>query len=186
MTARPVTPTAQRALALALFHEAVRVAHPRACVPPHLPAVPGSASGRGKLIVLGAGKANAAMAQAVEAHYAGLGQLDRIEGFVTTRHGFGLPTQKIEIAEAGHPVPDAPSAMAAQRALELATRAGPEDVVLVLMSGGASALWSAPVEGVTAADKQALTNLLSGGNAKAELAKATEAFKPVLEKSEQG
>jgi glycerate 2-kinase len=149
-------PSNQRTLALALFQEAVRVAHPRVCVPPALPAVPA----RGRLIVLGAGKADAAMAQAVEAHYAALGQLDRIAGFVTTRHGFGLPTQTIEIVEAGHPVPDGPSAAAAQRALELAATAGPDDVVLVLMSGGASALWSAPVDGVTAADKQALTKQL--------------------------
>jgi glycerate 2-kinase len=147
---------AQRILALALFNEAVRVAHPRVCVPPALPASPA----RGRLIVLGAGKADAAMAQAVEAHYAALGQLDRIHGFVTTRHGFGLPTQKIEIVEAGHPVPDGQSAGAAQRALEFAATAGPDDVVLVLMSGGASALWSAPVAGVTAADKQALTKQL--------------------------
>ncbi len=151
-----MTPTNQRILALALFGEAVRVAHPRACVPPHLPALPP----KGRLIVLGAGKADAAMAQAVEAHYSALGQLDRISGFVTTRHGFGLPTKKIEIVEAGHPVPDGPSATAAQRALALAATAGPDDVVLVLMSGGASALWSAPVDGVTAADKQALTKQL--------------------------
>ncbi len=100
------------------------------------------------------------MAQAVEAHYAELGQLDRVTGFVTTRHGFGLPTDKIEIVEAGHPVPDESSAVAALRALEMAATAGPDDVVLVLMSGGASALWSAPVDGVTAADKQALTKQL--------------------------
>lgn len=156
MTAQPSTPTAQRTLVLALFAEAVRVAHPRTCVPPYLPPVPV----RGRLIVLGAGKANAAMAQAVEAHYLQLGQLERIEGFVTTRHGFGLPTQRIKIVEAGHPVPDGPSAQAAQRALDLAATAGPDDVVLVLMSGGASALWSAPVDGVTAADKQALTKQL--------------------------
>ncbi len=156
MSRRPTDPAALRALALDLFREAVRVAHPSACVPPHLPEVPP----RGRLIVLGAGKANAAMAVAVEAHYAGLGQLDRIEGFVTTRHGFGLPTRRIEIVEAGHPVPDGPSATAATRALALAASAGPDDVVLVLMSGGASALWSAPVDGVTAADKQALTKQL--------------------------
>ena len=110
--------------------------------------------------MLGAGKADAAMAQAVEAHFAKLGQLDRLQGFVTTRHGFGLPTRKIEIVEAGHPVPDSASAAAATRALELATQAGPDDLVLVLMSGGASALWSAPVAGVSAADKQALTKQL--------------------------
>ena len=110
--------------------------------------------------MLGAGKADAAMAQAVEAHFAKLGQLDRLQGFVTTRRGFGLPTCKIEVVEAGHPVPDSASAAAATRALELAMQAGPDDLVLVLMSGGASALWSAPVAGVSAADKQALTKQL--------------------------
>jgi glycerate 2-kinase len=152
----PASAVRLRALALSLFQEAVRVAHPRSCVPPYLPAL----SERGNIIVLGAGKADAAMAVSVEAHYAGLGQLDRISGFVTTRHGFGLPTRKIEIVEAGHPVPDGPSADAARRALALAATAGPNDLLLVLMSGGASALWSAPVEGVTAADKQALTKQL--------------------------
>ena len=150
------TSTAARSLALALYREAVRVAHPAACVPPHLPVL---AAG-GKLLILGAGKADAAMAVAVEQHYASQGQLDRIEGFVTTRHGFGLPTRKIEIVEAGHPVPDLASATAATRALEHARAARPGDQILVLMSGGASALWSAPVEGVSATDKQALTKQL--------------------------
>ena len=152
----PPDQTRQRALLLDLYREAVRVAHPAACVPPHLPPVPEG----GRILVLGAGKADAAMAVAVEAHYAALGQLDRVAGFVTTRHGFGLPTRKIEIAEAGHPVPDAASAQAATRALAMAAQAAPGDLILVLMSGGASALWSAPVEGVTAADKQALTKQL--------------------------
>ena len=146
----------QRTLLLELYREAVRVAHPSTCVPPHLPQLlPGA-----RLVVLGAGKADAAMAVAVENHYARLGQLDRLRGFVTTRHGFGLPTRVIEIVEAGHPVPDGASGTAAVRALELVRTAAPGDVILVLMSGGASALWSAPVDGVTAADKQALTRQL--------------------------
>jgi glycerate 2-kinase len=156
MTKPATDPAALRALALELFAAAVRVAHPSVCVPPHLPDVPAG----GRILVLGAGKADAAMAQAVESHYATRGQLDRVEGFVTTRHGFGLPTRTIEIVEAGHPVPDAASAAAATRALAFARSAGPADVVLVLMSGGASALWSAPVDGVSAADKQALTKQL--------------------------
>ena len=145
-----------RALLLALFRNAVRVAHPAACVPPHLPVLT-----RGEpLLVLGAGKADAAMAQAVEAHYDALGQLGQLGGFVTTRYGFALSTRRIEIVEASHPVPDAMSAEAALRALALARGAVPGSRILVLMSGGASALWSAPVEGVSAGDKQALTKLL--------------------------
>ena len=148
--------TAKRALLLDLYREAVRVAHPATCVPPHLPAL---AAGQ-TLLVLGAGKADAAMAVAVEDHYDLLGQLDRIRGFVTTRHGFGLPTRKIAIVEAGHPVPDANGATAATRALQSAQQVTPQDIILVLLSGGASALWSAPVDGVSAADKQALTKQL--------------------------
>ncbi len=145
-----------RTLLLDLYREAVRVAHPAACVPPHLPRL-----GAGEaLLVLGAGKADAAMAVAVENHYVALGQRDRLRGFVTTRHGFGLPTGTLEIVEAGHPVPDAASAIAARRALDLARTAAAKDTILVLLSGGASALWSAPIDGVTAEDKQALTRQL--------------------------
>ena len=139
-----------------LYREAVRVAHPKTCLPPHLPELGAGES----LLVLGAGKADAAMAVAVEDHYDRLGQLDRLRGFVTTRHGFGLPTRRLEIVEAGHPVPDDASAQAATRALAMAGDVHPGESILVLMSGGASALWSAPVAGVTAADKQALTKQL--------------------------
>lgn len=145
-----------RILLLDLYREAVRVAHPAACVPPYLPVL---ADGDA-LLVLGAGKADAAMAVAVENHYAALGQSERLRGFVTTRHGFGLPTRLLEVVEAGHPVPDAASAMSARRALELARTVKPTEKILVLLSGGASALWSAPVDGVTAEDKQALTKSL--------------------------
>ncbi len=145
-----------RTLLLDLYREAVRVAHPATCVPPYLPRLKDGET----LLVLGAGKADAAMAVAVETYYANLGQLDRLRGFVTTRHGFGLPTRVIEIVEAGHPVPDAASAAAATRALALAARIERGTTVLVLMSGGASALWSAPVDGVSADDKQALTKQL--------------------------
>lgn len=147
---------AKRKLLLDLYHAAVSTAHPRLCVPPHLPDVPEG----GRIIVIGAGKADAAMAQAAEQGYKARGVLDRISGFVTTRHGFGLPTEKLEIVEAGHPVPDANSVAAAKRALEVAASAGANDLVLVLLSGGASALWSAPVEGVGFAAKQQLTKQL--------------------------
>mgnify|MGYP001335445198 CR=1 FL=1 len=147
---------AKQKLLLELYHVAVSTAHPRLCVPPYLPDVPAG----GRIIVIGAGKADAAMAQATEQTYKAKGMLDRVAGFVTTRHGFGLPTEKLEIIEAGHPVPDANSVAAARRALEVAATAGPDDLVLVLLSGGASALWSAPVEGVSFEAKQQLTKQL--------------------------
>lgn len=104
------------------------------------------------------------MAVAVETAYGAQGALDRLEGFVTTRHGYALPTRRIEVVEAGHPVPDESSHRAAESALKLAATAGPRDLVLALLSGGASALWSAPAAGMTLADKQALTrDLLRSG-----------------------
>lgn len=146
----------KRALLLDLYHAAVSTAHPKLCVPPHLPEIPEG----GRIIIIGAGKADAAMAQATEQAYKARGLADRIGGFVTTRHGFGLPTEIIEIMEAGHPVPDDNSIAAARRALETAATAGPNDLVLVLLSGGASALWAAPVEGVSFEAKQQLTKKL--------------------------
>lgn len=152
----PQSPAEARAFLLKLFDAAVTAAHPSTCVPPHLPPVPKT----GRIIVVGAGKAAAAMAQATERHYKALGQADRISGFVTTRHGYGLPTEIIEVVEAGHPVPDQMSIETAQRALKLAASAGPNDLVLALMSGGASALWSAPAAGISFDAKQALTKQL--------------------------
>jgi len=114
----------------------------------------------GRILVVGAGKAASAMARATEQHYIARGQGDRVSGFVTTRHGFKLSTERIEIIEAGHPVPDANSISGAARALEAVAAAGPNDVVLCLLSGGASALWSAPVAGVSFEAKQALTKQL--------------------------
>ncbi|MCB1509869.1 MAG: glycerate kinase [Hyphomicrobiaceae bacterium] len=145
-----------RQLLRTLFDRAVAAAQPAQCVPPHLPPVPD----KGRLIVVGAGKAAAAMALAVEAHYDGLGALDRLEGFVTTRHGYGLQTRRLGVREAGHPVPDAAGEQASRDTLALAKTATRGDIVLVLMSGGASALWSAPTAKVTLADKQALTRQL--------------------------
>jgi len=145
---------------LEFFNAAVAAAHPSTCVPPNLPEVPAG----GRIIIVGAGKAAAAMAQATEKHYTARGEGGSISGFVTTRHGFGLPTELIEVIEAGHPVPDENSISSAQRALELAASAGDDDLVLCLLSGGASALWAAPVDGVTFDMKQALTrDLLRSG-----------------------
>ena len=145
-----------RAHLRALLDVAIAAAQPETCLPAHLPPLPA----KGRLIVTGAGKAAAAMAQAVETHYARHGGLDRVSGAVTTRHGYALPTRMIEVLEAAHPVPDASSVEAARRSLALASAATSEDVLLVLMSGGASALWAAPVDGVDLDAKQALTRAL--------------------------
>lgn len=152
----PPTEDAALKLLMSLYETAVSTAHPATCLPAHLPEVPKS----GRIVIIGAGKAAAAMAQATERHYIARGQGDRIGGFVTTRHGFKLPTEIIEIIEAGHPVPDANSISGAARAIEAAKAAGPDDLVLVLLSGGASALWAAPAEGVTFDVKQRLTKQL--------------------------
>jgi hydroxypyruvate reductase len=143
----------------ALFKAAVNAADAETCVPPALPDPPRE----GRLIILAAGKGAAAMVRAAERHYLAMG-VEKFEGLAVTRHGAALPTQVIELIEAGHPVPDANSVTAATRALELAQSAGEKDLVLVLLSGGASALWTAPVEGLTLADKQAITRrLLASG-----------------------
>jgi hydroxypyruvate reductase len=139
-----------------LYRAAVAIAHPRACLPPHLPPVPQN----GRIIVIGAGKADAAMAEVTERHYGDAGSLARVAGFVTTRHGFKLPTRHLEIIEAAHPVPDRSSVEGAARAIAAAKSAGPDDLVLVLLSGGASALWCQPVDGVGFEAKQALTRKL--------------------------
>lgn len=146
----------RRALLRRMFDAAVAAAHPATCLPPHLPAVPRD----GRLIVVGAGKAGAAMAVAAGEHYVRSADAARVSGSVVTRHGFALPASTIAIAEAGHPVPDDASVAAARHALDLAGQAGEYDLVLCLLSGGASALWSAPVAGVSLAAKQALTRAL--------------------------
>jgi hydroxypyruvate reductase len=144
-----------------LFRTAIAAAHPSSCLPPHLPPPPSA----GRLIVLAAGKAAGAMAEAAEAAYAGLGP-DRLTGVVVARQGYGRPTRLIPMIEAGHPIPDAAGLEAAERALTLAGSAGPDDLVLVLLSGGASANWIAPAAGLSLADKQAVTRALlrSGAN----------------------
>jgi glycerate 2-kinase len=152
--------TPHRRLLRDMFQLAVDRAHPAVSLPAHLPDVPDG----GRIIVVGAGKANAAMAIATERHYANAGLLDSVSGFVTTRHGFHLTSEHIGILEAAHPTPDPNSLLAARWTLQEVATAGPRDLVLVLMSGGASALWSAPVEGVTLADKKRLTRqLLASG-----------------------
>jgi hydroxypyruvate reductase len=152
----------ERAFLRALFDRAVAAAAPARVVPPHLPAPP-----KGRTIVLGAGKASAAMARAVEDNWPAGAPLS---GLVVTRYGHGVPCRRIEIVEASHPVPDAAGADAARRILELAKGAGPDDLVLCLISGGGSALLALPVEGLTLADKQVVNRaLLKSGAAISEM-----------------
>ena len=106
-----------RTLLRAMFDAAIARAQPALCIPPHLPA-PGSLKGR--LVVIGAGKASAAMAQAVEQAWSG--PPDALSGFVVTRYGYAVPCQRIEIAEAAHPVPDEAGLRAAQRMLQVVQR----------------------------------------------------------------
>jgi glycerate 2-kinase len=145
-----------RSTLMALYEAAYTTAHPSTCLPRYLPAVPAG----GRIIIIGGGKGSAAMAVATEQHYIAAGQGDKISGMISTRHGFGLPTQIIKILEAGHPVPDANSIEGAKQAIALAKSAGPNDLVLCLLSGGASAIWSAPVDGVSFEAKQQLTKQL--------------------------
>ncbi len=139
-----------RAVLRRLFDAAVDAARPELVVPRHLPAPPA-----GRAIVVGAGKAAAAMAKAVEDRWPG-----PLAGLVVTRYGFGVPCRHIEIVEAAHPVPDAKGRVAAQRIFDLVRSAGPRDLVICLMSGGASALLSLPAPGLTLDDKQAVTRAL--------------------------
>ncbi len=150
------TIAAARETLSALYRVAYTTAHPSTCLPPFLPTVPVG----GRIIIIGAGKGSAAMAVATERHYIAAGLGGNISGMISTRHGFGLATEIIKILEAGHPVPDANSIEGAKRAIELAKSAGPNDLVLCLLSGGASALWSAPVDGVSFEAKQQLTKQL--------------------------
>ena len=150
--------TEARKKLLALYEAAVAAAHPDVCLPAHLPLPPE----QGQLFVVGAGKAAAAMAMAAEAHYRKLGVLDRLSGFVTAPHGTPealgeIGPSVIDIVTARHPTPDEASQRAAERALALVAKAGPGDLVLVLLSGGASALWAAPAAGLTLEAKTALT-----------------------------
>ena len=141
-----------------LFQAAVDAALPEQCLPPHLPA-PGS----GRTMVLGAGKAAARMATVLEAHWLeryGADALDTLEGLVVTRHGQALPTRRIEVLEAAHPVPDAAGERAARRMLALAERLTAEDRVIALISGGGSSLLPLPAAGLTLDDKQALGRAL--------------------------
>ena len=148
-----------RAFLEGLFRAAIAAAHPSRCLPPHLPRLPTA----GRLILLAAGKAAGSMTEVAERHYQ---NTERVTGLAVTRHGYGCPTRSIEMIEAGHPLPDAAGLAAAERVLSFADQASADDLVLVLMSGGASANWAASAPGVSFADKQAVTRALlrSGAN----------------------
>lgn len=151
--AGPVEP---RVLLKRLFDAAIASAQPSRCVPAHLPDP--RELGRGRLLVVGAGKASAAMARAVEDHWAG--EASRLGGLVVTRYGHGVPCRHVEIVEAAHPVPDAAGLDAARRMLRLVQGLGPDDLVLCLISGGGSSLLPLPLPGLTLEHEQAVHRAL--------------------------
>lgn len=147
--------THPRALLRQMFDAAIAAAQPALCLPPQLPPPP-----RGRLVVIGAGKASAAMARAVEDHWTG-----PLSGLVVTRHGYGVPCERIQIVEAAHPVPDAAGEVAAQRLLHTVQGLTEDDLVLCLVSGGGSALLPLPPPGLMLADLQALNQALLASGA---------------------
>src|SRR5258705_4779171 len=147
----------RRPLLRAIFDAAVAAAHPDVVLSAHLRPAP-----KGRIICLAAGKGAAAMAAAAERHYLDALELDpkRLVGFTPTRHGHGVPTRRVKVIEAGHPVPDEAGLKGAEESLQLATDAGADDLLLVLLSGGGSANWIAPVAGISFAQKQQVTRAL--------------------------
>jgi hydroxypyruvate reductase len=149
--------TDRRPLLRALYDAAVAAAHPNTILAPHLRPAP-----KGRVICLAAGKGAAAMAAAAERHYLDTLELapERLVGIATTRHGYGMPTRRIRVVEAGHPVPDEAGLKGAADTLALASEAGPDDLLLVLLTGGGSANWIAPSDGISFAQKQAVNKAL--------------------------
>ncbi|MGE0752660.1 MAG: glycerate kinase [Variibacter sp.] len=142
-----------------LLQVAIAAAHPSACLVPALPAPPPAPA---RIVMLAAGKAAGSMMEVAEAHYLDHHRLppERLAGIGVARHGYGRPTRVVPVVEAGHPVPDAAGLAAAERALVLAGAAKENDLVIALLSGGASANWIAPAPGITLAEKQAVTRAL--------------------------
>ncbi|MGH6691066.1 MAG: glycerate kinase type-2 family protein, partial [Gammaproteobacteria bacterium] len=141
-----------RDLLLGSFHAALAAADPLKIVPQHLPQPP-----KGRTLVVGAGKAAASMALAVEQHWPAKAALD---GLVITRYQHGLATGRITVVEAGHPVPDESGEKAALEILRRARALTADDLLLVLVSGGGSALLSAPADGIAMGDLKAVTREL--------------------------
>jgi glycerate 2-kinase len=146
----PSRPPSAKAFLRQMFDAAIASAQPAVCIPPHLPDPP-----LGRLIVVGAGKASAAMARAVEDNWPG-----PLSGLVVTRYGYAVPCDRIEIVEAAHPVPDAAGMRAATRMLELVGSLNEHDLVLCLISGGGSALLPLPAPGLTLEMKQEVSRAL--------------------------
>src|SRR6202012_5273833 len=138
--------TDRRPLLRAIFDAAVAAAHPDVVLAPHLPPLP-----KGRVICLAAGKGAGAMPAAAERHYLDALGLEpsRLVGIATTRHGHGLPTRRIKVVEAGHPVPAEAGLKGGADSLELAATAEAHDLLLVLLTGGGSANWIAPADGVS-------------------------------------
>jgi glycerate 2-kinase len=152
------SPTSPRKFLDDLFGAAIAAAHPSHCLVPHLP----DPTPRGRLIILAAGKAAGSMAEIAEQFYVqerGLSP-DRISGIAVTRHGYGRPTRFVKLIEAGHPLPDGAGLAAAMQTLDLAKSATGDDLVLVLISGGASANWTAPLPPMSLNEKQTVTRAL--------------------------
>ncbi len=145
-----MTPEATRAFLRSMFDAAVRAAMPDLCVPQNLPEKP-----RGRVIVVGAGKASAAMAQAFEKAWG-----SPVEGLIVTRYGHAVPCRYIEIVEAAHPVPDDAGTKAAKRMLDMMAGLNGDDLVVALISGGGSALLSLPADGITVEEKRAVNRAL--------------------------
>ena len=144
-----------RAILSGLFDAALAAADPARAVAAHMPAPVA-----GRTVVIGAGKASAAMARAFEANWSG-----PLEGLVVTRRGHAVACDRIEIVEASHPVPDPAGEAAARRIIELARGLGSKDQLVCLISGGGSALLALPAPGLTLADKQEVTRALLASGA---------------------
>jgi hydroxypyruvate reductase len=145
-----------RTLLRAMFDAAIAAALPDKTLPAYLPKPP-----RGRTLVVGCGKAAGSMAKAVEDHWPG-----ELSGMVVTRYGYEVPTNRIEVVAAAHPVPDEAGRKAAERMLKMVHGLSADDLVLFLVSGGGSALLSLPAPGLTLADKQTINKALlkSGAN----------------------
>ena len=154
--AEPWTDARARGVLRDLFDAAVAAANPRVVLAGHLPGKP-----RGRCVVVGAGKSAAVMAAALEDAWPDV----PLSGIVVTRYDHAVPTRRIEVVEASHPVPDAAGEAAARRVLAAVQGLGPDDLVLALISGGGSALLALPADGLTLADKQAVNGALLASGA---------------------